>query len=584
MPTNHFTFFILCMLLLGLVGWTNAAIVLFTFDDGNADIYTYAYPILSAAGYNGTEYVITNFIGQSGHSSLTNLTIEYNSGWDIGSHTDTHTDLTSLTESQQESHLTNASSYLITHGFTRSAYHVAYPYGSYNADTLTAMANTGMLSGRTTDDTAQFVPISSSPYIIKGRKTLDQNTSVSTISSFLNATPADQIIVFFAHKVNADMTDGAISISNFSYIVNLTKSGNHYVTTPSELVDLQKKYGYAVDDIRLKRSGQNESFSMLRNGIGTLPIDSTEVNLNAAYSTNTTIDTFTTMCRVAIRYDTNVGPNASIKYVVITLVSGLMGNEVNTQKTNYIITNYTGLYPFTYGDYVNFTDNLLGTNFTNTSWANYHYAQNSTFYSNQLSYINKTGFTNIYIRGEDDFNNQFSGTWVSGGSKAWYMQFPSIDTAGTSLDPAIMIIYKNVTPDTFSPPGITNLTNDTSTCEQITWIWENPSDSDFNHTMIYRNNTFLKNTSNATISDLWSNLTGSGTYIFSSHTCDLLGNCNETWVNQSTLVETCSHPNNVTEKINTKITDTQNLIVIGALIITSVSIVSVIVGSFGKIK
>lgn len=85
--------------------------------------------------------------------------------------------------------------------------------------------------------------------------------------------------------------------------------------------------------------------------------------------------------------------------------------------------------------------------------------------------------------------------------------------------------------DTTPPASITNLQN-TTTYYSINWTWTNPSDSDFNYTMIYINGSFITNTSN--VYYLNASLSTSTQYTISTHTVDTSGNINSTWVNQTT--------------------------------------------------
>jgi PKD repeat protein len=120
-------------------------------------------------------------------------------------------------------------------------------------------------------------------------------------------------------------------------------------------------------------------------------------------------------------------------------------------------------------------------------------------------------------------------------------------------------------PDTTPPASITNLTNITGNF-WINWTWNNPLDTDFNHTMIYINGTFKTNTS-----DAYYNATGlnAGTdYEIATRTADNVGNINETWINDtattlpvttSPTVLSTSPANDATNvDINTKINVTFN--------------------------
>jgi peptidoglycan/xylan/chitin deacetylase (PgdA/CDA1 family) len=71
-------------------------IVALTFDDGYADAYTEALPVLRRHGMRGTFYVITSFIGRGGYLSVDQTREMAAAGMIIGSHTVGHPDLTRL--------------------------------------------------------------------------------------------------------------------------------------------------------------------------------------------------------------------------------------------------------------------------------------------------------------------------------------------------------------------------------------------------------------------------------------------------------------------------------------------------------
>jgi hypothetical protein len=85
--------------------------------------------------------------------------------------------------------------------------------------------------------------------------------------------------------------------------------------------------------------------------------------------------------------------------------------------------------------------------------------------------------------------------------------------------------------DITAPRSITGLTNSTVTNNSIMWTWTNPTDTDFNHTVQYKNGVLYYNSSNSTAAIIWTGLTNNTAYTFSSHTVDITGNMNATWVN-----------------------------------------------------
>ncbi len=77
--------------------------IMLTFDDGYRGIATVAAPIMSQHGYSGTAYVITDRIAQNPKAAPTWLTwsqlrLLEKRGWDIGSHTVSHTEIPHMSE------------------------------------------------------------------------------------------------------------------------------------------------------------------------------------------------------------------------------------------------------------------------------------------------------------------------------------------------------------------------------------------------------------------------------------------------------------------------------------------------------
>lgn len=122
------------------------------FDDNAAGVYTLAYPYMDAAGIKGTIYAVSDWIGQAGRMTSAQLQEVYAAGWDIGNHTKSHpgggAPLASLSLADQTTQLSDCKNALDALDLTRASAHVAYPQGSYDADTLTAMANSSMVTGR----------------------------------------------------------------------------------------------------------------------------------------------------------------------------------------------------------------------------------------------------------------------------------------------------------------------------------------------------------------------------------------------------------------------------------------------------
>lgn len=73
-----------------------ARAVALTFDDGYMDAYTTALPLLQRHGFVATFYIVSGFVGQPGYMGWAELRALRDAGMEIGAHSVTHPDLTSL--------------------------------------------------------------------------------------------------------------------------------------------------------------------------------------------------------------------------------------------------------------------------------------------------------------------------------------------------------------------------------------------------------------------------------------------------------------------------------------------------------
>ncbi|HEU5098299.1 MAG TPA: polysaccharide deacetylase family protein [Roseiflexaceae bacterium] len=73
-----------------------ARAIALTFDDGYEDAYTEALPVLQRYGLLATFYIVTNFVGQPGYMTWEQVAALRDAGMEIGAHTVSHLDLTSL--------------------------------------------------------------------------------------------------------------------------------------------------------------------------------------------------------------------------------------------------------------------------------------------------------------------------------------------------------------------------------------------------------------------------------------------------------------------------------------------------------
>jgi len=206
------------------------------FDDGDATVYTGAFPILAAAGFPGVAYINSDRIGNAGRLTEAQLLELDAAGWDLANHTATHTDLPTLTEAEQETALATCTAYLEGLGLTRGARHVAFPHGLYNADTLTAMAATGMLTGRGPGETF-IVPSSWTPYEWPGTRELSATTTPAQARQWFETVRAGEILPILSHVIDEDGNPGGWTTADFTDLVAYVKAKGCRVVTISQLYD-----------------------------------------------------------------------------------------------------------------------------------------------------------------------------------------------------------------------------------------------------------------------------------------------------------------------------------------------------------
>lgn len=216
--------------------------VKFQFDDNYESVLNEAYPVLHQYGMRATCYVISDKIGVAGRLSPDNLGLFNALGWDMANHTKTHSaNLDTLNLAEQTAELSGCETALDGYGFTRASNHVAYPAGAWNADTLTAMTNLGMLTGRGTDEKQHnFLPTGSN-YYTKTKAYLHNTRTLVQAKGYLDdALARGEIVEYVLHDlVAAPGVDSEWPIDDFVALVEYVSQKGVPVLTISDFYNLQ---------------------------------------------------------------------------------------------------------------------------------------------------------------------------------------------------------------------------------------------------------------------------------------------------------------------------------------------------------
>lgn len=278
------------------------------------------------------------------------------------------------------------------------------------------------------------------------------------------------------------------------------------------------------------------SWQQVRNGAGDVNFSTTVGNYQHSTTTSNVYDRMERLIQVY-----NLTPySGTINSVKITLYTRNKDVYSSYQATAYgVITPANPAVPTSpqISDYNTFVDTDLG-NISYSSWSGTVGNMNNITLANSYFQGKLGTYAPIMWRNYRDFQN--ISNWHSDAT----VQFGTYDLFTANRHPFLTIDYNpaDITP----PASITNLANST-TCNSINWTWTNPADADFNHTYILKNNVFYANLTNTTTHSLWTSLSELTDYTFSSKTCDITGNCNATWVNQTAKTGDCTPPSSITD-------------------------------------
>jgi peptidoglycan/xylan/chitin deacetylase (PgdA/CDA1 family) len=123
--------------------------VIMTFDDGYADFFTTAYPMLSAHGFKAVSYVVPGFFGRNGYMNQDQVLQLDRSGIQVASHTWSHADLSNIDPAGLAHEVVDSRNFL--QGLLgHPVVDFCYPYGRFNDAAVHAVDQAGYATATTT--------------------------------------------------------------------------------------------------------------------------------------------------------------------------------------------------------------------------------------------------------------------------------------------------------------------------------------------------------------------------------------------------------------------------------------------------
>ncbi|MBN2029034.1 polysaccharide deacetylase family protein [bacterium] len=132
--------------------------IVITFDDSYESVYTHAFPLLEAYGFTATVFVISGYAGkinkwdvnlgwcQFQHLSWDQIVQLKNAGFEIGSHTVHHPDLTRISSPLLKSEL-EISKKQIEDKIGEEVRFISFPFGRYNQKVIEMSREAGYQRG-----------------------------------------------------------------------------------------------------------------------------------------------------------------------------------------------------------------------------------------------------------------------------------------------------------------------------------------------------------------------------------------------------------------------------------------------------
>ena len=180
-------------------------LVTLSFDDASQTVYDTAFPILSLQGIPATYYFVTSALNDEWKADLKDLE---NHGWEIGSHSRTHPNLTTLSSHDLIEELAQSKADLEGAGLKITGF--AYPYGAGSNAAAVLRQVKQYYSYARSVGSGNNAPLIKQ-YALK-TQTVTSSTHIDTMKGWIDSAIAEkQYLIILMHTV--DDTGNVYSIS-----------------------------------------------------------------------------------------------------------------------------------------------------------------------------------------------------------------------------------------------------------------------------------------------------------------------------------------------------------------------------------
>jgi peptidoglycan/xylan/chitin deacetylase (PgdA/CDA1 family) len=227
----------------------NRAIVSLNFDDGWEDDTISAFPVLKNLGFKGTWFFATTYIENSPATGPINVSgpsaihALFNDGQEVGGHSVTHPDLTTLSQTDLDYELNHSKQYLESLIGAGNVKNLATPFGTYS-DQVIATAKPLYNSLRSTDEGFN-TPDDFDQYRLEVQN-MQKTTTLAQFKSWIDQAKKDKswLILIYHRVATSSLEDFDTPVADFSPQMNYVKqSGISVETTQQALSEILPQLG-----------------------------------------------------------------------------------------------------------------------------------------------------------------------------------------------------------------------------------------------------------------------------------------------------------------------------------------------------
>jgi peptidoglycan/xylan/chitin deacetylase (PgdA/CDA1 family) len=213
------------------MNWYTKPNIVFSFDDGPAGNYDYAYPYMAARGLVGSVAVNGGSIGGPPKMTAANLVELRDAGWSIHNHTWSHTNLALSTESVIRTAIERNQTWLQGLGLHASGDQCfVLPYGNNSVTIEQIVADYYPYSATAAEGAFNTWDGMPDPYLVFRINHDDPTTSASIIAAIDVAVAKGQTIVLYGHDVQPSPVAASYTLTSVfypivDYVAKLVKAG-----------------------------------------------------------------------------------------------------------------------------------------------------------------------------------------------------------------------------------------------------------------------------------------------------------------------------------------------------------------------